>query len=174
MRDVFERLAELGIPYFITGSVAAAAYGSLRQTFDTDVVLDLDPARFGAIVEGLEDAYLVAEPITFADRSMASLISIATVEKLDLIMRRPDAWGSSAMARRQRWAHPDYGDVWVSSVEDLILAKLQWSEGTSELQLRDCAALLRLQGGAIDGSYLARWSRALAVEALLEEVRRAT
>ena len=48
------------------------------------------------------------------------------------------------MARRRTAEHPTFGTVWVAAIEDLILAKLMWSEGTSELQLRDCAILMRI------------------------------
>jgi hypothetical protein len=39
--DVLDVLDDLGIEWFVTGLEAAARYGVLRQTFDTDVVIDL-------------------------------------------------------------------------------------------------------------------------------------
>ena len=75
------------------------------------------------------------------------------------------------MARRQRRDHPSFGTVWVSSLEDLILAKLVWSEGTSELQLRDCGILIRINRDAMDWGYIERWAEALRVGGLLKEVR---
>lgn len=77
------------------------------------------------------------------------------------------------MARRARWDHPSWGPVWVSSLEDLVLAKLGRSEGVSELQQRDCASLLRMNRDGLDVAYLERWARVLGVGDLLEAARHA-
>jgi hypothetical protein len=49
LHDLLERLVavleRLQIPYLITGSVAAMAYGEPRLTNDIDVVVDLDEAH---------------------------------------------------------------------------------------------------------------------------------
>ena len=77
------------------------------------------------------------------------------------------------MARRERHDVPGIGLVWVASVEDLILAKLRWSEGTSELQLRDCAQLLAIVATGIDQGYLDHWAHCLGLQSLLARVRNA-
>ncbi len=77
------------------------------------------------------------------------------------------------MARRRTAEHPTVGTVWVAAIEDLVLAKLMWSEGTSELQLRDCAILMRINRNEIDWIYTGRWAAVLGVAALLEQVQRA-
>lgn len=171
MREVFEALDRLGIDYFLTGSEAASLYGSIRQTFDADIVIGLQPARFAAIEREFGGSYLVNQPIDFGDFSMASIVSIETAAKFDLIMRRPAPWAKSAMARRRKADHATFGPVWVSSLEDLILAKLVWSEGTSELQLRDCGILIRINRQAIDWAYVDRWAMTLGVGDLLRKVR---
>jgi hypothetical protein len=170
MRAVFEALDRLGIRYYVTGSVAASVYGVLRQTQDTDVVLDLDPVGFPAIARALEDAYAIADPIDLGDFAMASLIDMRTADKVDLILRRPGPFEASAMERRRLVDVPGLGTVWVASLEDVVVAKLVWSEGTSELQLRDAAQLTRLNGDVIDRPYLARWARLLGVGDLLDRV----
>jgi len=43
VREAFDVLDDLAIDWFVTGSEAAACYGVLRQTFDTDVVIDMKP-----------------------------------------------------------------------------------------------------------------------------------
>jgi hypothetical protein len=123
MRAVVDALDRLGMPYFVTGSVAASVHGVLRQSHDTDVVL-IDVGRFNELAETL----------------------------------------------RERWEVPGLGQVWVASVEDLVLAKLVCSGGTSELQLRDCAQLLRPNGAALDRPYLERWAERLGVSRLLRDV----
>lgn len=173
IRDALDRLDRLGIAYFITGSEAAACYGSIRQTFDLDVVIDLSPDRFPELARDFEDEYAVADPIAYPEFSMASVIARATADKIDLIMRRPSPWTASSMERRRWLEHPTHGPLWAASLEDLILAKMAWSEGTSELQLRDCGVLIRVNEGSIDWPYLEHWAPTLGVAGLLGNVRHA-
>lgn len=173
MRDVFEGLERLGIRYFLTGSEALGCYGEPRQTMDVDLVLDIAPDRFGPIEREFERRYLVAEPLDFSGHWMASLVALSGSGKFDLILSRTDAFGRSAMDRRVHWTHPQYGPIWVSSLEDLILAKLEWSGGTSELQLRDCRNLVVVNRQTIDWAYLEQWAPRLGIEQTLEQVRHA-
>ena len=53
-------LNQLGLPYMVTGAVAAIIYGEPRLTRDLDVVVDLQPhdaARFAAAFAG-PDCYV--------------------------------------------------------------------------------------------------------------------
>jgi hypothetical protein len=174
MRDVLERLDRLGLRWYITGSEAAACYGLLRTSFDTDIVLDLEPGRFARVAGAFEDdRFVVSDEIDYGDFSMASVIATGTMAKADLILRRPSPWTESTLRRRRQLGHPTLGLAWISSLEDLVLAKLVWSEGTSELQLRDCGILLRVNRGSIDDAYLDRWAAVLDVSGLLDRVRHA-
>ena len=163
MRDVLDAIDRLGIPWFVTGSVAASVYGVLRASQDIDVVLDMDAAGFAALADVLGPSYAIAEPIDYGEFAMASVIDRATAQKVDLILRRGGPFEASAMARRQRAGIPGLGEVWIASVEDLILAKLLWSDGTSELQLRDCEQLWRLNASRIDRAYLDLWAARLGL-----------
>lgn len=173
MREVLDVLDDLGIDWFVTGSEAAACYGVLRQTFDTDVVIDLQPLSFDRLASVLS-GYAIASPIEFDDFAMASVISTQTAAKVDLIMRRPGPFASRSMARRQRCEHRELGEIWVVSLEDLVVAKLEWSEGVSELQQRDCGQLLRLNAAAVDWPYLQGAAAERGVAELLERVRHAS
>lgn len=170
MRTVFDALDRLGIRYFVSGSVAASVHGVMRQSQDTDVVVDLDPDGFGSLADALRRDWAIADPIDFGEFAMASVIDQETAEKVDLILRRPGPFEASAMERRREVDVPGLGRVWVASIEDLVLAKLVWSAGTSELQLRDCAQLLRVNAATIDRAYLERWAARRGVADLLRGV----
>jgi hypothetical protein len=171
MRDLADVLERLGFPWYLTGSEALAAYGTPRQTLDTDVVIATEASRLVEVVGALgPDRHYFAEPLRAGGRWMASLIDKELGAKVDLIVRDPDAWGRKALDRRRRWQHPSWGSVWVSSLEDLVLAKLEWSEGRSELQLRDCEMLMRMNAPVIDLAYLEQWARALGLDRLLLQV----
>ena len=172
MREVFERLEALELPYYMTGSEALARYSQPRQTMAVDIVVAIAPARFGTIARAFERDFLGNEPIDVGSFAMASLIARSALGKADLILGRDDPWSRAALERRERWDHPLYGALWVTSLEDLLLAKLEWSQGVSELQLRDCRLLIELNPG-LDWSYVERWASSLGVRPLLDEVRRA-
>lgn len=174
MRDVFERLERLGLDYYITGSEALGRYGEPRQTMDVDIVLDVDAGGFGTVNDAFEDDYVIADPVDFGGHWMAAVMPLSGLGKADLILRRTDAWGRSAMARRERWDHPGFGTVWIISLEDLLIAKLEWSEGTSELQLRDCRNLVVTNRSSIDWPYVERFAAGLGIGALAQRVRDAS
>ena len=167
MREVLERLERLDVQYYMTGSEALARYGEPRQTMDVDIVVGVGAREFEVVARAFEDDYLVNEPLDFGTFSLASLIAKSALGKADLILGRHDAWSSSAMDRRMRWDHPLYGSLWVISLEDLVLAKLEWSKGSSELQLRDCRNLLALNRDLIDWPYVERGRRFSGCQARL-------
>lgn len=172
--DVIRRLEALGVDYYITGSEALPRYGEPRQTADIDIVLAMPIDEFGRIRDAFEAEYVVNEPIAAQGRVMASVVAQSGLGKADLILGRDDAWARSAMGRRETWDHPRLGRVWVLSLEDLILAKLEWSGGVSELQLRDCANLLRTNTAVVDSDYLESYAHVLGVEGLLARLRAAS
>lgn len=171
--DVIRRLRLMGVDYYITGSEALARYGEPRQTADIDIVLEMDPMDFERVDRAFRGDYVVNPPIGAGDRKIASVVAQSGLGKADLILGRRDQWARSAMDRRDPWDHPRLGSVWVLSLEDLILAKLEWSDGVSELQLRDCANLLRTNAATVDMQYLERYARVLGVEDLLARLRAA-
>jgi len=172
--DVIRRLERIGVEYYITGSEALPRYGEPRQTADIDIVLEMDPGDFDRVEKAFAADYVVNWPIGEGDRKIASVVAQTGLGKADLILGRRDGWARSAMARREAWDHPRLGHTWTISLEDLILAKLEWSQGVSELQLRDCANLIRTNAATVDWTYLERYARALDVDAILARLRAAT
>jgi hypothetical protein len=171
VREVFDLLDALAIDWFVTGSEAAGCYGVLRQTFDTDVVIDLPASQFDRITRSLS-GFAIAAPVEFEEFAMASVISTETAAKVDLILRQ-GPYARRVMDRRVRREHRELGEIWVASLEDLVIAKLEWSEGESELQLRDCGQLLRLNETIVNWPYIERTAAERGVSGLLAQVRHA-
>jgi hypothetical protein len=175
-RDILERLARTGIDGFITGSEAMAALGiAFRATNDIDIVLDLDPGDYDARLRPvLEPDYLVASLLHVGHRWMGSAIAVTgDAHKADFIIREPDAWGREALRRATTLDDPGLGCVRVSTVEDLLLAKLEFADGDpGGLQGRDAVRLLVSGGDRLDMAYVRRHSVALGVAGLLEEALR--
>jgi hypothetical protein len=171
-RDVLDRLDRAGIGYYITGSEALSIWGEPRQTMDIDIVTDLPADRYDAVVRpAFEDAYLVNDLIVADGRGYGSVIHRTEVRKADLMMRRDDAWGRSAFERRRLVDDPTLGSAWFISPEDLVLAKLSWSDqGASERQIRDAGSIARLQPD-LDWAYIEAYAGSLGVNALVERIR---
>ena len=171
-REVLDRLDDLGIRYFVTGSWALSVHAEPRMTRDLDLVLDLDSADYERRIRpAFDDAYLVNDLIDVGGRSIGGLVHRFEIVRVDLILGRRDAWSRQAFERSRVEDHPGLGRAAVISAEDLILAKLDWSDGgSSELQLRDCRSVIRI-ALALDWEYLERYAAILGVGPLLESVR---
>ena len=73
--------------------------------------------------------------------------------------------------RRRNVADPVLGNAWFISPEDLVLAKLAWSDGgASERQVRDSASIVRLQPN-LDWAHIDRFADSLGVRDLVERIR---
>ncbi len=170
-RGVVDRLERMGLRWYVTGSWALAAYAEPRMTRDIDIVLDAALADYeGRLRPSFESEFLVNDPIDLGGRWMGGLIHKRELVRVDLMFGRTDPWARSAMERRERLEHPTLGAIWVISVEDLVLAKLEWSKGTSELQLRDVRSIIRLVD-ALDWPYLEGYAALLGIRDRLGAVR---
>ncbi len=170
-RDVLDRLEALGVRYYVTGSWASAVYAEPRMTRDIDVVLDLTPIDYERLIRpAFEADFLVNDAIDLGRRWVGGMIHKVEIDRVDLMFGRDDTWSRSAMERRRRLDHPVLGEVWIVSPEDLVIAKLEWSGGTSELQLRDVRSIIRL-AGSLDWPYLVQYAAGLGISDRLEAVR---
>jgi hypothetical protein len=85
-------------------------------------------------------------------------------------MRDRDPWGGEAFARRVRVDDPAIGPVWVSSVEDLLIAKLEFANGDlAGLQARDCRRIVE-SCPRLDLDYVRAQASGLGLAALLAEL----
>jgi hypothetical protein len=171
-RDVLRRLEAAGIDYFVTGSVALGAWATFRQTNDVDMVVRLSLADYEARLRpAFEPDYVVNSLEARGVKALGAVISVAEGMKADMIVRRPDPWGESAFARRVQIDDPVFGPVWVCSPEDLIIAKLEFSEGgQSAKQMGDCRVIVRARTD-LDWEYLERHAQALGLGHLLAATR---
>jgi hypothetical protein len=173
-RDVLRRLEGAGIDYFVTGSVALGAWATFRQTNDVDMVIRISPLDYESRLRPAFEPDYVVNPLSVRGvKSLGAVISVAEGMKADFVVRQPDGWGESAFARRVQVDDPAFGCVWVSSPEDLLIAKLEFSDGgRSSKQLDDCRILIRTRPG-LDWEYLERHAHALGLDELLGDLRRA-
>lgn len=159
--DVFDRL---GVPYFITGSVAAMTYGEPRFTNDVDVVADLTEKHVDAFCDAFPapDYYVSRDAMLSAIRSQRqfNVLHITGGVKADIILPRDPEFDRSRFARRRTEHIGTRGDASLASPEDVILKKLDYyREGQSEKHLRDITGILRICPYPVDREYIEAWAR---------------
>ena len=156
------------IPYMLTGSLASAYYGTPRATQDIDFVVDPEEEQIERLVGALEaEGFYVdrdAAAEAFRTRGQFNAIDPESGWKVDLIVRRDRLFSTTEFSRR-RSAHLLGIEIALTTVEDLIIAKLEWSElGDSELQRRDLVQLLGASRDSIDRAYVEGWVERLGIE----------
>ncbi len=169
-RTVIQRLEEAGIPYMLTGSVAANYYAVPRMTRDMDIVIELEETDIPALMRLLSKDFFVDENAireAVKHKSLFNIIHQSSIIKVDFIIRKLSFYRQVEFKRRQRVSFEDFS-FWIVSVEDLILSKLEWAKDSlSEMQLRDVKNLMALPN--IDKSYLEEWCASLGLKNLLEK-----
>jgi len=169
LRAIVDRLNQLGIPYMVVGSVAALAHGRSRATQDFDLVVDVDATGLRALVASLpvERFYVSEEAALDALRrkTMFNVIDLDSGWKVDLVVRKGREFSRTEFARRLELDLLGLR-VFVATLEDTIIAKLEWAKlgGGSARQLEDVRELLALAGGRLDTAYVERWVEELGLE----------
>jgi uncharacterized nucleotidyltransferase DUF6036 len=175
--EVFQQittaLGRAGIEYMLVGSFASARYGFPRSTQDIDVVIAAAPAQLKILIHDLNEKNFYAELEAALDahrnESLFNIIDRNTGWKIDVIFRKSTAFGEEEFKRRRKIELHGLR-LFVASPEDVIIAKLEWAkQGASQRQLEDAAAVVSVQGQALDMNYLQRWISELG---LTEEWKR--
>lgn len=158
-----------GIRYFVTGAVAAIAYGEPRLTNDIDIVADLRedeiPQLKGCYPEGefYFDEESARRAVSF--RSQFNIIHPESGLKIDIMISRGDEFDRSRFRRVRRLRPVEDTEVDFASPEDVILKKMAfYRDGGSEKHLRDIAGILKISSGDIDSSYIEDWAKTLGLE----------
>lgn len=173
IKEVVGRLDCAGIPYMITGSIAANFYATPRMTRDIDIVMEFkeeDVERFCGIFG--KDFYVDRDMIMEALRKtgMFNIIHYQSVFKVDCIIRKNDDYRMEEFKRRKKIKVAGT-ELYIVAPEDLILSKLCWAkEGISDLQAGDVKNILR-QTKNLDEGYLSLWAKYLGVEELYRKVK---
>jgi hypothetical protein len=169
--DVTDRLEAAGIDYMLTGSMALNFYAMPRMTRDIDLVATVvlaDEARIESIFPANE-FYVAAQAMREAVLGQTSfnLIHLATMTKIDIMVRKNDNYHRWEFSRRCHFTIRGK-NVAVVSKEDLVLAKLSWArESSSERQLADVRNLL---ASGCDMDYLQTWAKRLNLNDILTRI----
>lgn len=169
---------EIGIPYYICGSIASSAYGISRATQDIDFVSDISKESVEILVEKLKDKYFIdADMIKDAIDSQSSfnLIHLKTMMKVDVFILKNNLFHRKTIQRKIKDnldENEDSIEIFLCSPEDVILSKLIWyvsGNEISERQWLDIIGVIKVQQKNLDLEYLNHWATELNIERLLQK-----
>ncbi|MFI5305525.1 MAG: hypothetical protein ACHQYP_12125 [Nitrospiria bacterium] len=171
---VFEQFQ---IPYLVTGSVAAMAYGEPRLTNDIDIVANITKVNIPGLIEAfpLNDFRIDEELITNAIKvqSEFNIIHPSSGLKVDIFIRKSTPFEQSRFGRIRQIVPAEPYKVNFASPEDVIIKKMEYyREGGSEKHLRDIMGILKISGNEIDFEYISSWSNTLNLMEIWEAVKK--
>jgi hypothetical protein len=173
---IVRALDEAEVPFMLTGSLAAAFYGAPRATQDIDLVIEAEAGKLKRLVENLEAAGLYVDSGAAVEAlntdGQFNAIDPTSGWKADLIIRRSREFSEEEFRRRR--GEELFGiELALTTIEDLVIAKLEWSElGDSEIQRRDIRHLLELAEGSLDEKYLQGWIAELGLQEAWKRVKK--
>ena len=173
LKLVCQRLQNSGIPYMLTGSLAANFYAAPRMTRDIDIVVEIsefDVARFFQMFQS--DFYIDRGVIIDAIKrqNMFNIIHNDSVFKIDFVVRKDSSYRGIEFKRR-RCVELDGSQIWIVAPEDLIISKLIWSKDSlSDYQLKDVKNLL-MSVKDLDIAYINKWVQTLDLNSVYERVK---
>ena len=136
--DLFEHL---GIPYLVTGSVAAMAFGEPRLTNDIDIVAAIEEKHAKDLIMGFptDEFYISEEMVRKAIRCRGqfNIIHPASGIKIDVIIKQDTAFDHSRFERLHRIYPAESYQANFAAPEDVIIKKMEYYKaGGSEKHLR--------------------------------------
>ncbi|HEO71882.1 MAG TPA: hypothetical protein ENN80_11520 [Candidatus Hydrogenedentes bacterium] len=176
LKTIIRALEQVGIDYMLTGSFVSSLQGEPRSTHDIDFVVTLERTEVPKLAALFPPPAYYLDEVAMLDalshESMFNLIHVDEGDKVDFWLLTGEPFDQSRFARR-RVARVGGEEVYVSSPEDTILAKLRWAalSGGSEKQFTDALRVYEVQQDVLDPDYLEHWSRQLGVEDLWNRLK---
>ena len=172
--EVFERAR---VPYLVTGSVAAMAYGEPRLTNDIDIVAAINEQHIPELLAAFpsEEFYIDADMIKEEIRrgGQFNIIHPASGLKVDVLIKNNTEFDTSLFNRPRRIRPVEAYQANFASPEDVIIKKMEYyNKGGSEKHLRDITGILKISKGAVDLEYITRWAASLGLSEVWAAVRK--
>ncbi len=177
-QQVADAFQQLGVSYYIGGSIASSVYGLPRSTMDIDIVADIEPKHVHAFTKMLEPSYyidenMIREAIEYC--SSFNIIHLETMLKIDVFIKKNEPYSLEAFKRKRKDTLDEEQvttEFYLVSPEDIILNKLVWFRSggcAADRQWNDILGVLKVQKNSLDRDYLTYWASELNVTDLLEK-----
>jgi hypothetical protein len=173
--SVIEALDACGIPYMLVGSYSSNVYGIARSTQDADFVIELGQASVDELALRIApsiriDPQMSFETVTMSRRYVADVVG--TLFKIEFFLLGDNPHDQERFRRRQRVSLLGR-QVWLPTVEDVIVTKLHWGLlGARSKDREDVRDVIAVQDDRIVWDYVHKWCEQHGTRALLDEIRR--
>ena len=175
LRAVLPILERLGIPYMLTGGIAATLHGRPRFTQDIDIVIDPTNAQLSQLLDTLVPNFVVnrdAAQDAFARHGEFNAIHRTLIFKVDFWFSTGNAFDSSRLVRAQAMEIATALTARVATPEDVIISKLLWlQQGATEKSANDVCGIVRARGAELDLAYLEGMIREMGLQAIWAPLR---
>jgi hypothetical protein len=166
LRFAVEALNQLGLRYFVTGSIATILYGEPRFTNDIDLVVMLTADRIEELCLAFPqpEFYINPESVRRAveRNGQCNIIHPTSGLKLDIMVPAETPFNHSRFERARQIALLPGLKVSFAAPEDVIIKKMEYyREGGSEKHLRDITGILKVKAEEVDRDYIADWAERL-------------
>ena len=175
LRHLVAACEDLGLDYFITGSIASSLYGEPRMTHDIDVVIRFRDGQLPPFLAAFAEARFRVDELAaeraVRDHSFFNIDDEDAETKIDVIAFPLELYNRNRLERAERHSVLPNQEASVAAPEDVILSKLRfYREGGSEKHLRDCTSVVRVQLDNLDFEYLEEWADLLDVLPLWRQI----
>lgn len=166
-----DKLDQIKIDYFITGSVASIVYGEPRLTHDIDIVISLDESDSGKISNLFPSEEFYCPPVAViktealrSSRGHFNIIHHETGFKADIYLIGKDEF--------QKWAFINKREIeffgkklFIAPIEYVIIKKLEfYKEGKSQKHLTDIKSMLTNSGEKVNFSLMNKYIKSFGLE----------
>lgn len=162
---VSESLEKQEIPYMLSGSLAMNTYTLPRMTRDIDIIVSLSATDVEKLIVIFGSDFYWHEPSIREEirkKGMFNAIHHSSGVKVDFMVLKDNLFRQTEFGRRRKIQFLGK-EVFIVSLEDLIISKLVWiQELQSDTQMRDIRNLLTNQH--IDHVYLSHWIAKLSLK----------
>jgi hypothetical protein len=176
MKSAVDIFAQLGVAYYIGGSVASSIYGMIQAAQDVDVIANLQLEQVSSLVTRLQTDYYVDEEVVrnaIQQRTWFNIIHLESIVKIDVFLPKNRLFDQQVFQRAQQQVlEEDCQPFYIASPEDTILTQLEWHRRKGEIaddKWNTILGILKVRATTLDLAYLQQWATTLGIDALLEQ-----
>lgn len=177
LKIVVDVLEKAKIPYLVTGSVGAMAYGEPRMTNDIDIVAAIEERHIAIFLTAFPaiEFYIDGEMIREAVQKQGqfNIIHPSSGLKVDLIIKKDTPFDNSRFGRLKRLSPAESYQANFAAAEDIIIKKMEYYlQGGSEKHLRDITGMIKISREAINFAYITSWAKKLGIWEIWEAIQK--
>jgi hypothetical protein len=152
------------IEYMLVGGYAMSFYNRYRYTADIDCVLLMHPQQVDELINHFPEWKFAAKDFESSAKRIGffNLTDFESGVRFDFILYSVTDYNWTAYQRKKKVVTEDGTICFISSPEDLVIAKLKWAQASgSQRQLDDIKFLV--DNLDLDREYLSRWTNRLLI-----------